>query len=162
MSNTQTQDREIVITRLVSAPRALVFEAWTQPEHVINWWGPNGFTNTIHEMEVKPGGIWRFTMHGPDGTNFPNRIVFQEVEKPSRLVYAHDDDKESGKSEIAFHVTVTFEEQGDKTLITMRTLFRTAVERDRVVKEFGAIEGGNQTLTKLEIYLQQQAQRIGG
>src|SRR5262245_36352617 len=67
-------NREIVITRLINAHRALVFEAWITPEYVAKWWGPNGFTNTIHEMDVRPGGVWRFTMHGPAGVDYPNRI----------------------------------------------------------------------------------------
>ena len=74
---------EIVTTRLLNAPRALVFEAWTDPHHVAQWWGPNGFTNTIHEMDVTPGGVWRFVMHGPDGVDYPNRIVYIEVVNPS-------------------------------------------------------------------------------
>src|SRR6266852_4602923 len=79
-------DREIVITRLLDAPRELAFQAWTEPQHVAHWWGPNGFTNTIHEMDVRPGGVWRFIMHGPDGTDYKNEIVYVEVVKPERLV----------------------------------------------------------------------------
>ena len=109
--------RELVISRLINAPRELVWDAWTKPEHVKHWWGPDGFTNTIHEMEVKPGGVWRFMMHGPDGTNFPNKIVFNEVKKPERLVYTHSSDDENETT--LFETTVTFEKQGDKTLLTM-------------------------------------------
>jgi uncharacterized protein YndB with AHSA1/START domain len=131
-----------------------VYEVWTQPEHVGNWWGPNGFTTTIKEMAVKPGGTWRFMMHGPDGTDFPNKIVFEEVAPNERLVYTHSDDTESG---LSFHVTVTFEEkEEDKTLLTMRSVFRTAEERNMVVEKYGAIEGGKQTLARLEAYLQQK------
>ena len=77
-----TADREIAATRIFDAPRELVWKAWTDPKHVAQWWGPNGFTNTIHEMNVSPGGVWRFMMHGPDGTDYPNRIVFIEVVEP--------------------------------------------------------------------------------
>jgi len=139
-------DRELVITRLIDAPRELVWEAWTKAEHVKHWWGPDGFTNTIHEMEVKPGGVWRFMMHGPTGIDFPNKIVFNEVVKPERLVYTHSSEDENDPN--IFHTTVTFEEKRGKTNITMRGLFATAEERDRVVKEYGAAEGGNQTLRR--------------
>lgn len=81
-NNGDTADREIVISRLIHAPRELVFKVWTDPKHVAHWWGPNGFTNTIHEMDVRPGGVWRFIMHGPDGVDYPNKIVYKEVVKP--------------------------------------------------------------------------------
>ncbi|WP_406701241.1 SRPBCC family protein [Singulisphaera sp. Ch08] len=144
-------DREIVITRVLDAPRELVFEAWTNPKYVAQWWGPNGFTNTIHEMEVRPGGVWRFTMHGPDGVDYPNKIVFLEVVKPERLVYTHGEDGADDSGQ--FQVTVTFDEQGGKTTLALRSLFATAAERDKVVEEYGAIEGGNQTLARLAEFL---------
>ncbi|MGZ3751565.1 MAG: SRPBCC domain-containing protein [Mucilaginibacter sp.] len=84
-----TADREIVITRVFDAPRDLVFKTWTDPNHLINWWGPSGFTNTFHEINIKPGGKWRFTMHGPDGINYANLITFSEVVIPERLAYEH-------------------------------------------------------------------------
>lgn len=146
-----TAGREIVTTRLLDAPPHLVFDVWTKPDHVINWWGPKGFTNTIQAMNVQPGGIWCFIMHGPDGTDYDNKITYIEVVRPERLVYLHGTDIEDDPSQ--FQVTVTFEPHGDKTFLTMRALFKTVAERDFVVKEFGAIEGGNQTLDKLEQYL---------
>jgi uncharacterized protein YndB with AHSA1/START domain len=152
-SKTDTTNREIIITRLINAPRELVFEVWTNPDHVKHWWGPNGFTNTIHEMNVKPGGVWRFMMHGPDGMDFPNRIVFEEVVKPERLVYTHSSDDENDPN--TFQTIVTFEERGKQTNLTMYAIFATAEERDKVVKEHGAVEGGNQTLARLDTYLQQ-------
>ena len=75
----ETAQRELVITRIFDAPRELVWRAWTDPKHVAQWWGPNGFTNTIHEMDVRPGGVWRFVMHGPDGVDYANKIVFGEI-----------------------------------------------------------------------------------
>jgi uncharacterized protein YndB with AHSA1/START domain len=143
--------REIVISRLLNAPRELVFEAWTKPEHIINWWGPNGFTNTIYEMEVKPGGVWRFMMHGPNETNYPNRITFIEVVKPERLTYWHGEDADNDPNK--FYVIITFEAQGKKTNLTMRSILKSA-EALAEVKKFGAIEGGQQTINKLEAYLQ--------
>lgn len=144
--------REILSRRTINAPRELVFDVWTKPEHIINWWGPNGFTNTIHEMEVKPGGTWRFMMHGPNGMNFPNKIVFTEVLRPERLVYVHTDDTEDGKR---FHVVVTFEDDNGKTELTMHVEFPSVEERDLVIKEYGALEGNRQTMDKLEAYLAQ-------
>ena len=146
-----TADREIVLSRLLDAPRELVFSVWTDPRHVAQWWGPNGFTNTVTEMDVRPGGTWRLMMHGPDGTDYPNKIVYLEVVKPERLVYQHGSDD---SMEDAFHVTVTFETQGRRTLVTLRTLFQSAAARDFVIKEHGAIEGGQQTLARLSAYLE--------
>ncbi|HEY4265324.1 MAG TPA: SRPBCC family protein [Micropepsaceae bacterium] len=147
--STGTADREIGATRIYNVPRTLVWQAWTDPRHVAQWWGPNGFTNSISEMNVKPGGVWRFIMHGPDGTDYPNKIQFLEVVKPERLVYVHGDESDPDQ----FHVTVTFAEQDGKTTLTMRSVFRTKAERDFVVEKFGATEGMNQTLGKLGEYL---------
>ena len=146
-----TSDREIVTTRVFDAPRELVWKAWTDPKHTAQWWGPRGFTNTIQEMDVRPGGVWRLIMHGPDGTDYPNKIVYMEVVEPERLVYEHGDDQDNG---LVFHVTVSFVAQGGgKTQVTMRALFDSAAQRDQVIEEFGAIEGGNQTLDRLGEYL---------
>jgi uncharacterized protein YndB with AHSA1/START domain len=153
VSDTQagvTSDREIVVTRVFDAPRERVFEAWTDPERVVQWWGPRGFTTTIHEMDVRPGGIWRFTMHGPDGTDYPNRVEFTEVTKPQRLVYDHGPD--AGAEGLSFRSTVTFEDEGGGTRLTLRLVFKSAEERDRAV-EFGAREGGKQTLERLAEHL---------
>ncbi len=148
---TATSDREIVITRVIDAPRKLVFRAWTEPEQVKQWWGPNGFTTTIHEMEVVPGGVWRFIMHGPDGTDYDNKVEYIEVVPPERLVFAHGSGVEDDPGR--FQSTVTFAEQDGKTLLTMRALFDSAAARDQAVKEIGAVEGGNQTLARLAEYL---------
>ena len=115
--------------------------------------GPNGFRNTTSSMAVKPGGEWRYVMHGPNGVDYPNRMRYIEVVKPERLVYLHDSGKDNDPHE--FHVTVTFAREGDKTRLTMQSLFKTAAERDRVVKEYGALEGANQTLGRLAKYLRQ-------
>jgi uncharacterized protein YndB with AHSA1/START domain len=146
---TTTADREIVISRLINAPRELVFKVWTDPNHIVHWWGPNGFKNTIHDMNVKTGGEWNFIMHGPDGVDYPNKIVYKEVTIPERLVYDHSGDD----GEASFSVTVTFDEQDGKTYLTMRSLFKTKEERDLVIKDHGAMEGGKQTLNHLEEYL---------
>jgi uncharacterized protein YndB with AHSA1/START domain len=149
-NDASTEDRELITTRMFDAPRALVFEAWTNPAHIVNWWGPNGFTTTNHEMNVKPGGVWRFTMHGPDGTDSPNKIVFKEVVKPKKLVYIHSDDHENDPK--TFDVTVTFEAEGKKTKLTLHIVLKSSAELDEM-KKFGAVEGGHQTLARLADYL---------
>jgi uncharacterized protein YndB with AHSA1/START domain len=141
-----SSDREIFLTRVFDAPRDLVWSAWTEPRHLIHWWGPKGFTNTFQEINVKPGGVWRFIMHGPDGRDYQNKIIFDEVVKPERLVYSHNGDE---GEPVRFQTTVTFAERGDKTELTMRMVFPSTAERDRVVKEYHAIEGANQTLDRL-------------
>ena len=151
MNNNAAGNREIVIERLLNAPRELVYEAWTDPRHIINWWGPAGFTNTFSQMIVAPGGVWEFVMHGPDGTDHPNRVVFKEVVKPERLVYVHSSGIEHDPNE--FVATITFESRGDKTLLTMSALFTSANARDMAVRKVGAIEGGNQTIDRLEAHL---------
>jgi uncharacterized protein YndB with AHSA1/START domain len=145
-STEETADRVIIITRLFDAPPELLFKAWTDPRHMPRWWGPTGFTTTIHEADLRPGGVWRFTMHGPDGVNYPNRMVFEESIKPERLVYSQGG-KEGAPAD--FHVTVTFIPEGTKTRLTMRSVFPTLAARDFVVKKYHAVEGGNQTLDRL-------------
>jgi uncharacterized protein YndB with AHSA1/START domain len=81
-----TSAREIVITRVFDAPCELVFDAMADPKQVVQWWGPIGFTTTIHGMDVRTGGVWRHTMHGPDGTDYPNKSIFIEVVRPERIV----------------------------------------------------------------------------
>src|SRR5712671_6595615 len=120
-------EREIVITRVFDAPRELVFQMWTDPEHVAKWWGPKGFTSTIYELDVKEGGVWRFVMHGPDGTDYKNLVIYDEIVKPERLVYSH-------VSGPRFQMTLTFAERGGKTELTARMIFESAAERTRVIK----------------------------
>lgn len=143
--------KNLIVTRVLNAPRELVFEVWTDPEHLAHWYGPNGFTITTHEIDVKPGGVWKFMMHGPDGRDYPNKIIFSEVVKPEKLVYHHasDDDTEP----VSFHVTVTFEAEEGKTKLTMNSDFGSPEELERVDKEYGAIEGDKQTITRLAEYL---------
>jgi len=144
-------DRELTITRVFDAPRELVFEAWTDPKHLVHWWGPNGFTTTIQEMDVRPGGTWRLVMHGPDGRDYRNRIVFLEVVKPARLVYRHE--PEPGSEPVNFQTTVTFAADGTQTRVTLQMLFSSAEVREFVVRTYHAEEGGIQTLGRLAAYL---------
>jgi uncharacterized protein YndB with AHSA1/START domain len=143
--------RGIVTTRMFDAPRDLVFEAWTDPKHLAQWWGPTGFTTTTSAFEMRPGGVWRFVMHGPDGTDYQNRITFIDVKRPSLLTYRHGGGEDV--EPVQFEVTVTFEDLGSKTRLTMRALFPTAAARDKVVEKYGAIEGARQTLARLAAHL---------
>jgi uncharacterized protein YndB with AHSA1/START domain len=147
---TSTADREIMLSREYDAPRELVWRAYTDPAHLPNWWGPNGFTNTVHEIDVRVGGRWRFIMHGPDGKDWPNRIVYQEVVQPERLVFLHGDDVDDDPG--AFHVTITLDDVDGRTRVTQRMLFATAAQK-KGVEQFGAVELGKQTLDKLAAYL---------
>ena len=141
-----TQDREIILTKLLNAPVELVWEMWTKPEHIANWWGPNGFTNTITKMDMTPGGEWELVMHGQDGTNYKNKSVFREVAEYKKIVYEHT-------SYPNFVSTITFEEQGEQTLLNWHMLFETRELFLQVVKTFKADEGLKQNAEKLEAYL---------
>jgi uncharacterized protein YndB with AHSA1/START domain len=152
-----TADREILISRIVNAPRELVWQAMTDPHHVVHWWGPRGFSTTIEEMDVRPGGVWNQVMHGPDGANYPNRSVFTEVVKPERISFSQAGEREGGPA-TQHKSTLLFEalEEG-KTKVTIHMIFPSAAAREMVVREFGAIEGGKQTLERLSEHLQKMA-----
>ncbi len=139
--------RSIIFVRTLDAPCALVFSAFSSPVHLGQWWGPNGFTTTTQAFEFRPGGVWRFVMHGPDGRDYQNRIIFDEIVAPERLVFRHGggDDVEP----VEFSVTIAFADEGGKTRLTWHMLFPSVAERDRVVREYGAEEGLKQTIGRL-------------
>ena len=144
--------RSIIGTRVYDAPRELVFAAFTDPKYLAQWWGPNGFTTTTSAFELKPGGVWRFVMHGPDGRDYQNRITFDEVVPPARLVYRHAGGEDV--EPVQFNQTLTFEDLGNgKTRLTWHGRFPTAEERARVIKEYGADKGLVQTMARLAEYL---------
>ncbi len=130
---------ELVSRRKLDAPRNLVYQAWTEPELLAQWWGPNGFTNTFHTFELKPEGVWEYTMHGPDGANYLNRNVFQEI-KPEHIVLRH----ETGHH---FILTATFEDIDGGTEIT----FRQTLESKEDYNKLKPIceEGNEQNLDRL-------------
>jgi len=144
--------RSIVGTRVLAAPRTLVFSAWTDPKHLAQWWGPNGFRTTTHAFDFRPGGVWRFVMHGPDGRDYQNRVTFDEIVRPERITYHHGggDDVEP----VQFRTVATFEDVGGKTKLTWRATFPSAELRDHVIKEYGADKGLVQTLTRLGDYVE--------
>lgn len=147
-----TAHREIVITRVFNAPRETVFHAFTDPKHVDQWYGPRGFKTSTIDMNVRVGGVWNYVMRHEEHGEFRNRVRYNEVVCPERLQYTHDSGVDGDPS--AFEVTVLFEAQGNSTKVTMRSVFPTVAEFERV-KGFGAVEGGQQTLERL-------AERLAG
>ena len=148
-TTSSTSDREMVTTRVFDAPRDLVFLMWSNPEHIARWWGPRGFTTTTHAMDFRPGGAWRFDMHGPDGRDYPNRITYTEIVPGERLAYKHGGD-EKGLEPVHFEVTVTFADAGPgRTRLTMRMLFPSAAVKRHVIDEYGADNGLHETMDRL-------------
>ena len=146
--------RSIIATRVYDAPRELVWTAWTHPEHLAQWWGPNGFSTTTSAYDLRPGGVWRFVMHGPDGRDYENRITFDEIVKPERIRYHHGGGE--GVEPVQFRTTVTFDDLGrNTTRLTLHAVFPSAAERERVIKEYGADKGAAQTLSRLADYVAQ-------
>ena len=136
--------RQIVTTRRFAASREQLFDAWADPARLARWWGPKGFRNTFDTFELRPGGEWRFVMHGPDGTDYRNRSVFVEVVRGARVVLDH-------LSGHFFRVVATFEDEGDGSRLTFHMIFRSAEERDRVATY--AVEANEQNFDRLEAEL---------
>jgi uncharacterized protein YndB with AHSA1/START domain len=151
---TMPSPRELLFTRLFDAPPKLLFKMWTDPSHVVQWWGPDGFTTQNLEMNVRPGGHWRLIMHGPDGKDYHNKVVYLEVDPPKRLVFKHTG--EDIEHPVSHQMTITFEEAdgGKKTNLSMHMLFESPEKLDHVIKKYGADKGGIQTLTRLAQHLE--------
>src|SRR3984893_11334380 len=145
-----TADRELVISRVIDAPRGLVFEAFTEVRHLSQWWGPEGFTTTTRSFEFRVGGEWVFVMHGPEGTDYQEWISFTEIAPPERIALLHG---ESRGDPNAFESVLTFATDGAATRLEVRTVFPTKELHDEAVEKYHAIEGGRQTLSNLAAYL---------
>ena len=145
-----TAGREIVISRVIDAPRELVFEAFTEVRHLSRWWGPEGFTTTTQSFEFRVGGEWDFVMHGPDGTDYKEWITWTEIAPPERIGMLHGESRDDPN---AFESVLTFESAAEATRIEMRTLFPTKELRDEAVEKYHAIEGAQQTLSNLAAYV---------
>ena len=150
-----TADREIVISRVIGAPRELVFEAFTEVRHLSQWWGPAGFSTKTRSFEFRVGGEWDFVMHGPDGTDYQEWITWREIVPPERIALAHGESRDDPN---AFESVLTFEPDGEQTRIVMHTVFPTKDLRDEAVEKYHAIEGGEQTLDNLAAYLAETTQ----
>ena len=140
-----TTDREIHIRQRFKTTLQRMWDVWTRPEHIVHWWGPDGFTSTIHEMNLREGGEWRLTLHGPDGTNYPNRSVFKEILPLQKIVSEHFNPH--------FITSVRFESEGEDTHIDWTMVFDSPEMRDIVVKAHKAEEGQKQNLERLQAYL---------
>ncbi|WP_298491687.1 SRPBCC family protein [uncultured Maritimibacter sp.] len=148
-------DREIVISRVIDAPKRLVWRAWADPEQIGQWFGPEGLKIETKEIDLREGGIWRFDMVGKGDLRFTNRMRFLRMEEERLIEVLHgaDDDNDPG----AFRMLVTFDEQANgKTVITLRQMHPTADRRSEVIG-FGAVEYGGQTLGKLAAHVAAQA-----
>jgi len=146
LGENNTADRELRISRVLNAPIDLVWEVWTDPEHLKHWWGPDGFTNTITKMDMHKGGEWNLVMHGPDGTDFRNESIIKEIIKHKKIVYDH-------VSGPRFLATIEFEAQANKTRIDWHMLFETKEQFIRTIKAFKADEGLKQNVIRMEQYL---------
>ncbi|WP_433796581.1 SRPBCC family protein [Actinoplanes sp. CA-252034] len=143
-------DREIVISRVVDAPRELVFTAFTEVRHLSRWWGPEGFSTTTRSFVFREGAVWDFVMHGPDGTDYQEWITWTEIVAPERIAMLHGEHSDDPN---AFESILTFAAEGAATRIEMRTVFPTKQLRDQAVEKYHAIEGGRQTLEHLAAYV---------
>jgi uncharacterized protein YndB with AHSA1/START domain len=148
--DTALSDRELMVSRLIEGSRDVVFEAFTEVQHLSRWWGPKGFTTTTRTFEFSEGGVWEFTMHGPDGSDYANWIQWMEIRPPEVIVLRHGERPDDPEQ---FSSTFFFEEKADGTQVTLRTEFKTKELRDRAAEEYGAIEGANQTLDSLAAYV---------
>ncbi|MGG0813070.1 SRPBCC family protein [Paenibacillus alvei] len=140
------EENELVTTRVMKASPALVYEAWTKPEHLAQWWGPNGFTNTFHKFDLRPGGIWEFVMHGPNGVDYPNKNEFVEI-GPERIVLR--------TCRPHFQLTATFEDLDGTTRLTWRQLFKDEAEFNAFKKI--AAPANEENLDRLEAHLQKMS-----
>ena len=144
-------DREVIFSRLLDAPRNLVWKVWTHPRHLHEWFGPDGFTITTFEFSFAAGGVWRFTMHGPDGTDYPTVIVFRDIEPPARLTY--DNSWDLPGAPIDFTMIVTLDAEEAKTRLSLRIICASAEAMKTAVERYGVLDGGVQTLARLAAYV---------
>ena len=154
-----TADREIVIYPVLDPARELGFEAFTEVRHLSRWWGPAGFTTTTRSFEFREGGVWDFVMHGPDGTDYSEWITWTEIVAPERIALRHGESRDDPN---AFESLLAFAPHGTATRIVMRTVFPTTELRDEAVERYHAIEGGEQTLSNLAVYVTEIAQQKQG
>lgn len=142
-----TKDREIIVSKVLAAPRDLVFATWTERKHIEKWWLPKGARTD--KMSIKPGGVWRYSQPGRGGLMFPYIVTFVEIDKPSRLVYDWKPDLENAPDSRA---NVTFEDEDGKTKVTLHLVFASVADYKNAMK-FGAIVGAMMTLETLAEYL---------
>jgi uncharacterized protein YndB with AHSA1/START domain len=144
-----TPDCEIMTTRTINFPINLAFKAWTDPNHLKNWWGPKGFTNTFNEFDLRPGGKWSFIMHGPDKGNYPNEVEFVKIDEPNLIAWKRH-------SKPLFNILTTFEEvSNDSTKIVFKMIFDTAEESNKL-RPF-VVDKNEENFDRLEVELTKMA-----
>lgn len=141
--------RQITVTRLIGAPRPRVFAAFSDPAGLAVWWGPNGFTTTTRRLDFRVAGVWDYTMHGPDGTDYPNYVSYTAIADGRRIAYDHGTD---AAHPAMFKAEITFGDEGGGTRVVLRLILADAAERPRFIG-FGAVEGAYQNLDRLSAYL---------
>lgn len=149
---TRPSGREVIFSRVIAAPVELVFGAWTEVRHLHEWFGPAGFTATTTEFAFRPGGVWQLTMHGPDGTDYPTRIVFQSIEPNQRIVYANNWDLPGAP--LDFIVVVTFAREGEGTRIDLHITFDDDADMQTAVERYGVLPGGVETFERLAVLVE--------
>ncbi len=140
--------KELQTTATFHAPLVLIWEAWSNPEKIVHWWGPNGFTTTIQEMDFREDGEWNLILHGPDGTNYPNRSVYKEIIPLKKIAFEHFNPH--------FITTVLFESNEEGTGMQWNMLFDSPEQYEVIVKAHKADEGQKQNIERLQNYIQQQ------
>ncbi len=149
---TTASDHEILSTRVFNFKRELVFRAWSEPDHLKNWWGPAGFTNTFLEFDFRVGGRWKFIMHGPEKGNYPNECEFIKIEAPALIAWKR-------YSKPLFQVVATFEEVSeDKTKLLFKMVFNTADECNKLMPF--VIEKNEENFDKLQMELDKMGYKI--
>ncbi|TGL96289.1 hypothetical protein EHQ76_16050 [Leptospira barantonii] len=163
--NVEIRERELILSRIFEAPRNLVYRVWTDPKHIVFWWGPKDFTNPICEVDLKVGGKYRFVMRSPEGIDYPLQGVYLEIVENEKIVSTDlmedhpiewknelQDKLEGAQDSVNFVATVTFEDYQGKTKLTIRSTFASNKVRD-AFKEMGMIEGWTESLVRFEAEL---------
>ncbi len=154
---TPPTDRTFVMERVFNAPRDLVFEAFSKPEHLKHWWGPKGWTLPVCELDFRPGGVWLYCMRGPDGEESWGKATYQEIKPPEKVVYTDDFVDSDGnvlEGTPQLQITLTFEDSDGKTKVINHAVFESA-EALKSVLDMGMTEGLKQTWDRLEAFLEQ-------
>lgn len=152
MIDREESPHALVFSRVFAASVDVVYRAWTDPDQLVHWWGPKGFSLTVRTMEVKVGGVWDYILHGPDGTDYPNRAVFEEVDPPKRLVFFNTGGHVSD-GHLTCRMIVTFDGQDTHTLVTLRMQFDSSKSLSQS-KARGAEQGGMESFLRLSEWLE--------
>lgn len=148
----QEDERTIMSTRVFDAPRSMLYEAFADPKQVVEWWGPHGFSTTVIEMDLRPGGRWRIVMHGPDGANYPNDMTFTDVVPNERIELDLVGGRE-GAAPVYMHKTITWQDEGRGTRLTLRNQFGSRDLRDENVRAYGSVQGARDLFERLTKFL---------